>query len=197
MADKGSYQPPQQAQPVVAQVAQPGQYQQPVQGYQQQPVQGYQQQPVQGYQQQPVQQPYQQQPVQQAGVVYAQPAMQPQPTQTTVLITGNPAYDSSESTARLLFVIGIFVALVGWINMCMHCGHPNPNVSKWARYSAIVAAVQALFIIIIIVIEVVVLGNIASNTFTCDNECIYCYSQSSCQGSAMGDCTWNDSGFCN
>merc|ERR1712054_101524 len=62
------------------------------------------------------------------------------PAQQVVVVQ---SIDSSqEQTAKILFIIGIFVALVGWVNMCMHCGNPNPLVKRWANRSAIVAAIQ-------------------------------------------------------
>lgn len=64
------------------------------------------------------------QPQQQQQVIYvqAQPVLGQQ-----AQVDGCEA--GSESCAMTLFVVGIFVPIVGLINMCIHCCHADPKVT--------------------------------------------------------------------
>merc|ERR1711977_80273 len=72
----------------------------------------------------PQQQPYMPQPV------YA--------AQPSYVMMGDPyGRHPDEQCAMIMFIVGIFIGVVGLINICMHCGHPDRRVSRWARYSAV------------------------------------------------------------
>ena len=60
--------------------------------------------------------------------------------------------------AKILFIIGLFIPIVGLINMCMHCGSPYAKARYWAKGSCIVFGIQILLVIVIVVVGVVMAG---------------------------------------
>ena len=99
---------------------------------------------------------YPQQPQYAQQPMYAQ---QPVYTQQVVYMQG--ADSKAEDTARLLFIIGLFFGIVGWVNVCMHCGHSCPAVKKWAKYSAITEVIKTIIIIAIVVVQVTTINSLA------------------------------------
>ena len=88
--------------------------------------------------------------------------------------------------------VGIFVPIVGWINMCLHCGSTNARAKSFAKYSAIVCLVQFIAIVALVVLEVVFLTSVLSNN-TCSSNCVLCFDRTSCQMDGI-NCHWETFG---
>merc|ERR1711865_641372 len=84
-----------------------------------------------------------------------------QPANTVVVVEKGEdpaAAASAESCAKIMFILGLFLPMLGLINICMHCGSAYAGARYWAKGSCIQFGLQILLIIIIVVVVVATAG---------------------------------------
>merc|ERR1711865_998110 len=97
-----------------------------------------------------------------------------QPANTVVVVEKGEdpaAAASAESCAKIMFILGLFLPMLGLINICMHCGSAYAGARYWAKGSCIQFGLQILLIIIIVVVIVATAGAAAASLINAASKC--------------------------